>query len=96
MGKNDPHVLDNQLVRLPGEERIAAVPAWISATPPDLFFTNILDKGYRCIFVSWRSGGQLLLQPFFARSNRKFSSREVLLSGAVAIDRSDNDRPSTD
>jgi hypothetical protein len=58
----------------------------------NLFFTNILDKGYGCILAAWRSGGQLLLQPFFARSNRKFSSREVLLSGAVASDRSGNER----
>jgi hypothetical protein len=35
-------------------------------------------------------GGQL--QPFFAKSDQKFSSREVLLSGAVASDRSANER----
>ena len=57
-----------------------------------LSFTNILDKGYRCILAAWRAGGQLLLQPFFARSDRKFSSREALLSGAVASDRSGNER----
>ena len=57
-----------------------------------LSFTNILDKGYRCILAAWRAGGQLLLQPFFAKSDRKFSSREVLLSGAVASDRSGNER----
>ena len=55
-------------------------------------FTNILDKGYRCILAAWRTGGQLLLQPFFAKSDRKFNSREVLLSGAVASDRSANER----
>jgi hypothetical protein len=55
-------------------------------------FTNILDKGYRCILAAWRTGGQLLLQPFFAKSDRKFSSREVLLSGAIASDRSVNER----
>ena len=55
-------------------------------------FTNILDKGYRCILAAWRAGGQLLLQPFFARSDRKFSSNEVLLSGAIATDRSGNER----
>jgi hypothetical protein len=36
--------------------------------------------------------GQLLLQSFFAKSDQKFSSREVLLSGAVASDRSANER----
>ena len=54
----------------------------------ELCFTNIVDKGYKCVQVAWRTGGQLLLLPFFARSDRKFSSREVLLSGAVASDRS--------
>jgi len=58
----------------------------------DICFTNILDKGYRCVQAAWRAGEQLLLQPFFARSDRKFSSREVLLSGAVASDRSGNER----
>jgi hypothetical protein len=33
-----------------------------------------------------------VLQPFFAKSDRKFSSNEVLLSGAVATDRSANER----
>ena len=54
--------------------------------------TNILDKGYRCVLAAWRAGGQLLLQPFFAKSDRKFTSHEVLLSGALATDRSANKR----
>ena len=37
-------------------------------------------------------GGQLLLQPFFAKSDRKFNSNEVLVSGAVASHRSANER----
>jgi hypothetical protein len=57
----------------------------------ELAFTNILDKGYRCVLAAWRAGGQLLLQPFLAKSDRKFSSNEVLLSGAVATDRSANE-----
>ena len=57
-----------------------------------LAFTNILDKGYRSVLAAWRKGGQLLLQPFFAKSDRKFTSKEVLLSGAVASDRSANER----
>ena len=55
-------------------------------------FTNILDKGYRCVLAAWQTGGQLLLQPFFAKSDQKFTSHEVLLSGAVASDRSANER----
>ena len=58
----------------------------------NLSFTNILDKGYWCILAAWRAGRQLLLQPFFAKSDRKFLSWEVLLSGAVAHDRSGNER----
>ena len=58
----------------------------------DIPFTNILDKGYHCVLAAWRAGGQLLLQPFFAKSDRKFLSHEVLLLGAVAADRSANER----
>jgi hypothetical protein len=43
----------------------------------ELAFTNVLDKGYRCVLAAWRAGGQLLLQPFFAKSDRKFSSNET-------------------
>ena len=57
-----------------------------------LSFTNILDKGYCSVLAAWRAGGQLLLQPFFAKSDRKFTSKEVLLSAAVATDRSANER----
>jgi hypothetical protein len=46
----------------------------------NLSFTNILDKGYHCILAAWRAGGQLLLQPFFAKSDRKFNSNEVLVA----------------
>jgi hypothetical protein len=45
---------------------------------------------------TWSPTNQTLctnvLQPFFAKSDRKFSSNEVLLSGAVATDRSANER----
>ena len=55
-------------------------------------FTNIVDKGYRCIMAAWRAGKQLFLQPAFARSDRKFNTREVNRSSTVASDRSGNDR----
>jgi hypothetical protein len=61
-------------------------------TSSTLAFTNVLDRGYRCNLAAWRKGGQLLLQPFFAKSDRKFNSREVLVSGAVASHRSANER----
>jgi hypothetical protein len=46
----------------------------------------------RATEASYLPGGQLLLQPFFAKSDRKFSSEEVLQSAAVASDRSANER----
>jgi hypothetical protein len=53
---------------------------------------TVVDKGYRNVLADWRSGGQLLLQPYFAKSDKKFNSEQVLLSGAVAADRSANER----
>ena len=47
---------------------------------------------------AWAPGGQKDLQPVFAKSDRKFTSQEVLVSGAVAADRSIGERtnePST-
>ena len=55
-------------------------------------FTNIVDKGYRCIMAAWRAGKQLFLQPAFARNDRKFNTREVNRSSTVASDRSGNER----
>ena len=56
-------------------------------------FTNIVDKGYRCIMAAWRAGKQLLfLQPVFARSDRTFNTREVNRLSTVASDRSGNER----
>ena len=63
-----------------------------TGTSPTIPFTNLVDKGYRNVLAAWRSGGQLMLQPYFAKSDRKFNSEQVLLSGAVAADRSANER----
>jgi hypothetical protein len=54
-------------------------------------FLNIMDKGYRCSLAAWRTGRQLMMQPAFARSDRRFTSGEVLRSGAVAAHRSGNE-----
>lgn len=43
-----------------------------------LAFFIILDKGYHIVLAAWQNGGQFLLQPFFAKSDRKFTSKEVL------------------
>ena len=55
-------------------------------------FTNVLDKGYRSTVAAWRSGSQLILQPDFASSDRKFKTSEVISSAAIATDRSGNER----
>ena len=55
-------------------------------------FTNIFDKGYRVILPAWRAGKQEVIQPIFARSDRKFTGRETIHSASVATDRSGNER----
>ena len=55
-------------------------------------FTNIFDKGYRVILPAWRAGKQEVIQPIFARSDRKFTGRETIHSAWVATDRSGNER----
>jgi hypothetical protein len=54
-------------------------------------FTNILDKGYRSTRASWRNG-QFVLQPTFAKCDKKFTTNEVLRSASIAADRSANER----
>ena len=55
-------------------------------------FTNIVDKGYRITLAARRAGKQLVLQPVFANSDRKFTGKETILSASVASDRSGNKR----
>ena len=59
---------------------------------PDIPFTNILDKGYCLALAALRAGNQSVLQPFWKRSDRKFTSKELLMSAAVAADRSGNEQ----
>jgi hypothetical protein len=47
-------------------------------------FTNILDRGYRSTRAAWRQG-QFVLQPTFAKSDKKFSTRYVLLRAASVM-----------
>jgi hypothetical protein len=54
-------------------------------------FTIILDRGYRSTRAAWRQG-QFVLQPTFAKSDEKFSTRDVLRAASVAADRSGNER----
>ena len=55
-------------------------------------FVNIVDKGFRSIAAALRAGKQLLLQPFFAKSDQKFNTHQVLTSAAIAADRAGNER----
>ena len=54
-------------------------------------FTNIFDRGYQSTCAAWRQG-QFVLQPTFAKSDKKFSTRGVLRAASVAADRSGNER----
>ena len=49
-------------------------------------------KGYRAKLVAHREGGQLVLQPDFAESDKRFSSSQTLRSASVATDRGGNER----
>ena len=50
-----------------------------------------LDRGYRSTGAAWRRG-QLILQPTFAKSDEKITTRDVLRAASVAADRSGNER----
>ena len=55
-------------------------------------FMNILDKGYRSTVAAWQNGKQLILQPDFKKSDRRFRGLETISSAGVATDRSGNER----
>ena len=55
-------------------------------------FTIIVDKGYRIITLAWVAGKQECVQPTFAKSDRQFTTNEMLVSATVAADRSGNER----
>ena len=39
-------------------------------------FTNIYDKGYRAKMVAWRVGKQMVMQPDWAESDRRFGRNQ--------------------
>ena len=55
-------------------------------------FLNVLDRGYRVTKIAWKNGRQFVLQPIFAKSDRKFNTIETLKSSSIAADRSGNER----
>lgn len=61
-------------------------------TSSNIPFTNIFDKGYRLTLKCMENGGQLVWQPMFARSDRRYGSFGVNLSAVVASTRSGNER----
>ena len=62
------------------------------STTPNVPFSNIFDKRYRLVLAALRSSGQYVLQPYWKKSDRKFTSKELLVSIAVASDRAANKR----
>jgi DDE superfamily endonuclease len=61
-------------------------------TNSDVPFTILLDKGYRVTTITWRTGGQFILQPTFSRNESKFTAHQSIRSAAVAADRAANER----
>ena len=47
-------------------------------------FSNILDKGYCVNVPAWRHGRQLVIQPTFVKSDRRFSTRNTVHTADVA------------
>lgn len=65
-------------VTIDGEERV-------------LPFLNIFDKGFRVNMAAWAEGQQLVLQLYFAKSDRRFDRLQTLASASVALDRGANE-----
>ena len=54
-------------------------------------FLNIVDHGYCVTKAAWQRN-QLILQPIFAKSDKKFTTKDTITSACVAADRSGNER----
>jgi DDE superfamily endonuclease len=55
-------------------------------------FHIMLDKGYRITAQCYEEGGQMVVQPNFAKSDEKFTAFQTMRSAAIAADRSGNER----
>jgi hypothetical protein len=55
-------------------------------------FTNIYDKRYGAMMIDWKYGAQKVLQPEWAKSDKRFRRDQTLLSASVAMDRGGNER----
>ena len=58
----------------------------------DINWINVLDKGYKVGAAAWQAGGQLVVQPTFAKAEQKFSTHDTIRSAAIAAERSANER----
>ena len=85
---NELSATNIHLVNDVGEQRDFACKDISDGTP----FCNETDKGYRCTEAAHRAGKQKMLQPDFARADQHFKGKQVLTSGAIATDRSGNER----
>ncbi len=70
---------ENDLVEIDGERRVVR-------------FLNIYDKGYRAKMTAWENGKQLVLQPDFKESDKRFNRDQTISSASVASDRGGNER----
>ena len=70
---------ENDLVEIDGERRVVR-------------FLNIYDKGYRAKMAAWENGRQLVLQPDFKESDKRFNRDQTISSASVASDRGGNER----
>jgi len=70
---------ENDLVEIDGERRV-------------IRFLNIYDKGYRAKMPAWQNGRQLVLQPDFKDSDKRFNRNQTISSASVASDRGGNER----
>ena len=59
---------------------------------PEIPFTNITDKGFRITAEAFNHGNQLVLQPPFMRSDRRFLGEQTVEAAAIATIRSANER----
>lgn len=58
----------------------------------EIKFHILMDKGYRITYQAHEEGGQMVIQPNFAKSDERFSAFQTMRSAAVATDRSGNER----
>ncbi len=70
---------ENDLVEIDGHRRVVR-------------FLNIYNKAYRAKMAAWENGKQLVLQPDFKESDKKFNRDQTISSTSVASDRGGNGR----